>query len=58
MREDRPAASVGAGSVGMGGPSTVAIGIDVGGTFTDLVALHADGRVQAGKVGRGAAGAQ
>ncbi|MBL0891156.1 MAG: hydantoinase/oxoprolinase family protein, partial [Gemmatimonadaceae bacterium] len=50
MREDRPAASVGAGSVGMGGPSTVAIGIDVGGTFTDLVALHADGRVQAVKV--------
>lgn len=50
MREDRPAASVGTGSVGMGGPSTVAIGIDVGGTFTDLVALHADGRVQAVKV--------
>ncbi|MBL0938044.1 MAG: hydantoinase/oxoprolinase family protein [Gemmatimonadaceae bacterium] len=28
----------------------VAIGIDVGGTFTDLVALHADGRVQTVKV--------
>lgn len=40
MREGRPASDMG----------TVAIGIDVGGTFTDLVALHADGRVRTVKV--------
>ena len=34
----------------MSGASEVAVGIDVGGTFTDLVAVHADGTVATTKV--------
>ena len=34
----------------MSGASGVAVGIDVGGTFTDLVAVHADGTVATTKV--------
>ena len=31
-------------------PSTVRIGIDIGGTFTDIVAARADGRLHVAKV--------